>query len=71
MSSPGDIVISVLVVRLVVDKVGLPKKLLFRVLELADHVGGLLALLLMDVLVLVGMENYVVAEGYQCGINRK
>ena len=50
MSLPSDIVISVLVVRLIVDEVGLPKKLLFRVLELADHVDGLLLVLLVDVL---------------------
>lgn len=57
MSSPGNIMISVLVVRLVVDEVGLPKKLLFRVLELTDHIGGWLAVLLMGVLVLVGSKD--------------
>lgn len=70
MGVPGDIVISVLIVRLVVDEVGLPKKLLFRVLELADHVGNSLSGLLM-VCCSCWVEDCAVVEGYQrCGNNR-
>jgi len=46
--SPGDIVISVVVVLLIVDEIGLPKELLLGVLELANH-GCKLAVFLVRV----------------------
>lgn len=62
--------ISVLVVRLVVDEVGLPKELLFCVLELADHVNGLLLVLVVEVVFLVAFKKKaVVVGGYQNAVS--
>ena len=68
---PGDIMISVLVVRLVVDEVGLPKKLLFRVLELTDHVGGLMFVLLVTRCVGMYRRKRVSICGINCEVEVK